>query len=332
MAKTKKRLGRGLGSLISGGVGSPADKAAATEVGQAGGIKRRGRKPTVASGRRSAAARGDKARSESTMPPAEGYFEIPIDAVDASPYQPRREINPDQLAELAESISSEGLLQPVVVRRNGERFQLVAGERRMRACTQIGLKMIPARVIDASDASSAVMSLIENLQREGLNPIEEALGFASLMRDFDLTQESVAERVGKGRATVANALRLLQLGREIQGFLSKGLLSVGHAKVILGIEDAEQRMVLARRIIESGLSVRDLERIARAVRGGNSVRSVRRRPSADAAALQAIEKELASHLNTRVQIKHSPKKGRITIEYFGNDDLHRILERLGVQT
>ncbi len=192
--------------------------------------------------------------------------------VEPSPYQARREIAPEQLAELAESIRSEGLLQPIVVRRQGEKFQLIAGERRWRAFQLLKIRAIPARVVEASDASAASIGLIENLQREGLNPIEEALGFASLVRDFDLTQETAAERVGKSRAAVANSLRLLSLDAEIQGYIAKDLLSVGHAKVLLGVEDAARRAVLARRVIEEGLSVRQTEKL------GTGGQGVRRRP------------------------------------------------------
>src|SRR5271157_3504705 len=197
------------------------------------------------------------------LPPAQGYMDIQVHLVEPSPYQPRREIASEQLAELAESIRSEGLLQPIVVRRHGDKFQLIAGERRWRAFQLLKIRTIPARVVDASDASSASIGLIENLQREGLNPIEEAQGFASLVRDFDLTQETAAERVGKSRASVANSLRLLALDAEIQGFIAKNLLSVGHAKALLAIEDAARRTVLARRVIEEGLSVRQAERLGR---------------------------------------------------------------------
>ncbi len=175
--------------------------------------------------------------------------------------------------------------------------------------------------------------MIENLQREGLNPIEEAYGYASLIRDFDLTQEQTAERVGKGRATVANSLRLLSLDAEAQGYLGKGLLSVGHAKVLLGVEDGARRAILTRRVIEEGLSVRVLERIAQAhpnasPAGHGKGRSV---PPAEAAAVTDIQKRLTTHLGARVSLQHSPKRGRIVIEYAGNDDLQRILEKIGLR-
>jgi ParB family chromosome partitioning protein len=292
----KSRLGRGLGGLISAA------------------------KPPAA--------------AVAAVPHAPGYLEVQVHLVEPSPYQARREIAPEQLNELAESIRSEGLLQPIVVRRVGDKFQLIAGERRWRAFQQLKLRSIPARVVEASDASAASIGLIENLQREGLNAIEEALGFASLVRDFDLTQETAAERVGKSRASVANALRLLSLDVEIQGYIAKDLLSVGHAKVLLGVEDEATRTVLARRVIEEGLSVRHTEKLGKA--GGanaGSKKTGRKRVLAtrDAAAVDSIEKKLTSHLGARVAVIHTPKKGRIVIEYRGNEDLQRLLERLGVE-
>ncbi len=302
MAAPKSRLGRGLGALIaSGATAAPKIEARAGTSAGAG-------HPAIA-----------------------GFQEIAVHLVEPSPYQPRKDIGADQLGELAESIRAEGLLQPIVVRRAGERFQLVAGERRWRAFQQLRLRTIPARVIEATDASSAALTLIENLQREGLNPMEEAYGYASLIRDFDLTQERVAERVGRARATVANALRLLTLDAELQGFVAKGLLSVGHAKVLLGLEDAERRAILARRVIEEGLSVRTLEKLAQGHRVSRSGRVEGRPvPPGEAAAVADIEKRLTTHLGARVALRHSPKRGRIVIEYAGNNDLQRILEKIGL--
>jgi len=306
MAAPKSRLGRGLGALIASGTAA-APKFQLPAAGP----------PHPAPGH----------------PMAPGFEEIPVARVDPSPFQPRKEINAEQLSELAESIRAEGLLQPVVVRKVGDRFQLIAGERRWRAFQQLRIPAIPARILEASDASSATLTLIENLQREGLNPIEEAYGYASLIRDFDLTQEQAAERVGKGRATVTNSLRLLTLDAEIQGFIARGLLSVGHAKVLLGLEDAERRGALARRVLEEGLSVRMLERLVQGGRGGRGGRrAARAAPAAEAAAIADLEKRLTTHLGARVAVHHSPRRGRIVIEYSGNDDLQRILEKLGLRT
>jgi ParB family transcriptional regulator, chromosome partitioning protein len=229
-----------------------------------------------------------------------------------------------------ESIRAEGLLQPIVVRAVGDKFQLIAGERRWRAFQKLSLKTIPARVMNSSDASAATLAMIENLQRADLNPVEEAHGYASLIRDFDLTQDAAAQRVGKGRATVANSLRLLNLEPELQGYLGKGLLSVGHAKVLLGVESAPERLVLARRTLEQGLSVRALEELLRHHGTSSKTGKKRRMPAATATALADIEKKLTSHLGARSSLRHSDKNGRIIIEYAGNDDLSRVLGKMGL--
>ena len=214
-------------------------------------------------------------------------------------------------------------------------FELIAGERRFRAFKLLGQPTITARIVEASNASSAALGLIENLQREGLNAIEEAHGYASLIRDFDLTQETAAERVGKGRASVANALRLLSLDLELQGFVAKNLLSVGHAKVLLGVGDTARRSLIARRVIEEGLSVRSTEKLtqsAKSTDGTPTAKPTKRGLTPkDAATVSGIEKKLTSHLGARVAVLHSPKKGRIVIEYRGNEDLQRLLEKLGVE-
>lgn len=308
-AAPKSRLGRGLGGLIS--AAAPA-------------------KPAAASTPAPVAAPAPAA------PGAPGFVEVAVSLIVPSPYQARREISPEQLSELAESIRSEGLLQPIVARKTGEKYELIAGERRWRAFQLLKIKTIPVRLVQASNASSAALGLIENLQREGLNPLEEAYGYASLIRDFDLTQEATSERVGKGRATVANALRLLSLDAELQGYVAKGILSVGHAKVLLGIEDAAQRAVIARRIIEEGLSVRATEKLVQAKKAGAAAPSAqspaaRKLAPGDAAAVAGIEKKLTSHLGARVALQHTPKKGKIVIAYAGNDDLQRILEKLGIE-
>jgi ParB family chromosome partitioning protein len=316
-AAPKSRLGRGLGGLIAA-----AKPAAPT--------------PSAASNDAPHGNHATAAPAPAAAPGAPGYLEIAVHMIEPSPYQARREITPEQLSELAESIRSEGLLQPIVVRKVGEKFQLIAGERRWRAFQQLKIKVIPARIVEASNASSAALGLIENLQREGLNPIEEAHGYASLIRDFDLTQESAAERVGKGRASVAKSLRLLSLDNDLQGYVAKNMLSVGHAKVLLGVEDPAQRAMLGRRVIEEGLSVRVTEKLAVTVKGTSSSPSPRAaaKPglsSKDAATVSGIEKKLTSHLGARCAVLHTPKKGRIVIEYRGNDDLQRLLEKLGVE-
>ncbi|KXU36513.1 chromosome partitioning protein ParB [Cephaloticoccus primus] len=324
-----------------------AGKGGAVKRAAAGDAAKEGAAPAAKSPpAKAAAARSPAAPVPESVSPAvektldrglTEYLEIPVGQIEPSPYQARRVFTPESLSELAESIRSEGLLQPIVVREVAGRYQLVAGERRWRAFQALRLKTIPARVVEAGDASSAALGLIENLQRDGLNPIEEAHGFASLIRDFDLTQEAAAARVGRSRASIANTLRLLSLDEELQGYVARNLFSTGHAKVLLGVEDAAQRALLARRVIEEGLSVRATERLvqeagkpSRAAPGsrksGGSAHSDR-----DAEAVAAIEQRLTSRLGARVAVLHTPKKGRIVIEYRGNEDLQRVLEKLGVE-
>ncbi|MEN8726161.1 MAG: ParB/RepB/Spo0J family partition protein [Lentimonas sp.] len=320
MANPKTRLGRGLGGLISG-AGSSAKQSATTSAKKS---------PATKVTKKSTPTKAVVAPA----PSAPGYREIEVKAIIANPYQPRREINPQHVEELAKSIQSEGLLQAIVVRVKGKGFELIAGERRLHAFRHLGKKTIPARIIEASDASSATLALIENLQRENLNPIDEALGYASLVRDFDLTQEAAAERVGKGRATVANAMRLLGLNNEVRGYLSRRLLSTGHAKVLLSLEQDDYRTLLARRIIETGMSVRDAEQQVRRLKesSGGSAKGRSKTAEAQETAIRDLEKRIGDHFNTRVSVKHSAKKGKLTIEYYGNDDLDRILEKLGVSS
>ncbi len=309
-APQKSRLGRGLGGLIASA--TPAKPVSSVVAGDAD-------------------SGAEPARPRAPAPAVPGYREISVSLIEPSPYQARREFPAEQLDELAESIRAEGLLQPIVVRQHGEKYQLIAGERRWRAFQKLAFKTIPARLVEASNASAAAIGLIENLQREGLNPIEEAHGYASLIRDFDLTQDAAAGRVGKGRTSVANSLRLLSLDAELQGFLGKNLLTVGHAKVLLGVPDTAQRALLARRIIEGGLSVRAAEQLVTSNKPGTSARR-RRLPAADTTAVADIEKKLTSFLGARVAVQHTPKLGKIIIEYRGNEDLQRLLEKLGVPT
>ncbi len=321
MSSSKSRLGRGLGGLISGAGANKENRKAAPPSQSA--------KPAVKK-RPAPAADGVSSGSGST-PNLPGYREIELREIVANPYQPRREIASQYVEELAKSIRSEGLIQPIVVRAKKDKFELIAGERRFLAFKHLKRLAIPARIIEASDASSATLALIENLQRENLNPIDEALGYASLLRDFDLTQEAAAERVGKSRAAVANALRLLGLSSEIQGFLSRRLISTGHAKVLLGLESETHRKLLARRIIETGMSVREAEVQVRRLRDSSSQQGKSRKvPEGESTALRDLEKRMGEHFNTRVSLKHSPKRGKIMIEYYGNDDLDRILEKLGL--
>lgn len=319
----KSRLGRGLGGLIDGAAQPTPPNATPKDETPAPASASTGRKKSTAS---------STSKSTAAVANDDGFRELAVKEIVPNPHQPRRDIDPRMVEELARSIRSEGLLQPVVVRRKGKRFELIAGERRLRAFKHLERKKIPARIIEAGDASSASLALIENLQRENLNPIDEALGYASLIRDFDLTQEATAERVGKGRATVANAMRLLVLDSEVQGYLSRRLLSTGHAKVLLGLDNDEHRRLLARRIIETGMSVRQSEQEVAKLKKkpGKPGKNGKPTNSAEETALRDLEKRISEHLNAPASLKHGAKKGKLTIEYLGNEDLERILEKLGI--
>ena len=331
MAKPKSRLGRGLDSLIAGGgkakapsPNTPAAKPQA-KVAKPATVKK---SPPLKPAEPTPATQPDLG----TPPEKASLREVPITKIVPNPHQPRKVFTQDSLNELAESIRSEGLLQPIVVREVGDHFELIAGERRWRACQQLRIKRIPIRVVEANDTSSAVMSLIENLQRENLNPLEESQGYARLMSDFGLTQEAVSERLGKARASIANSLRLLHLPREIQQFVSQRILSVGHAKVLLGLEQSDEQIMVARQIIERQLSVREAERLIQSKRSQskNPRQKIKGLSPSEEAAIADVQKRLSQTLKTQVQVKHGAKKGQIVIDYYGNEDLQRMLDHLGV--
>lgn len=313
MAIQRKSLGRGLGSIISAGAKKAADS----------GAKKIGAQPVP-----------------SPVPlkvqiSAHGLFsEIPIDKVAPSPYQARKEFSEEEIRNLADSISSEGLLQPILVRQiPGGTYELLAGERRLRACRLLGMKKIVACVQNASDSSAAAKGLIENIQRADLNPMEEARGIAYLIATFRLTQDAVSQRLGKPRSSIANSLRLLRLPESVQGYISSGMISPGHAKVILSVEDKTQQEILARRIIENGLNVRGAEDAVRRLKDGEA-RADSSTPAAkvaQSAVVRDIQNKISTRLNASVEVRHGAKKGKIIIEYLGNDDLQRILEIIGVK-
>jgi ParB family transcriptional regulator, chromosome partitioning protein len=293
----KKSLGRGLGSLIGAGVTKPALPNAAP------------------------------APAAAPVAPGLQLQELPLISIVPNPRQPRRDFDDAQVKELADSIRSEGLLQPIVVRKVKDGYELIAGERRFRAFKLIGQKTITARILEASDASSAVLALIENLQRADLNAIDEALGFASLMRDFSLTQEAVADRLGKPRASIANSVRLLALDNELQAYVRKGQLSAGHAKALLGIENVAHRVQVARLVIEKGLSVRATETEVKKLA---STKKTDRKQTVQTVVAD-VQKRLASHFASPVSVVRKGTKGSISIPFSSDDELARLLEKIGVK-
>lgn len=282
------------------------------------------------------AARPAVAGPPLAMAPVEGdeseqVRRVPLELIGPSPLQPRKEFAADALQELVESIRQHGIIQPLVVRLVDGRHELIAGERRWRAARQLGLSEVPVLVREADDRDVLELSLIENLQRADLNPIEEAHGYARLAQEFGLRQEEIAHRVGRSRAAVANAMRLLDLHPQAQTWLSQNLLSVGHAKALLSLKLPEEQLAVAETILRRSATVRATERLV--ARQLGQTRPRRRRPSlahTSEAAIADLQNRLQQHLGTRVLLHHGEKQGRIEIEYYGADDLHRLTQLMGL--
>ena len=248
-----------------------------------------------------------------------------------SPLQPRREFAREALEELVDSIRQRGIIQPLIVRPVNSRFELIAGERRWRAAKEVGLTEAPAIVRQATDLEVLELSLIENLQRADLNPIEEAQAYARLAEEFGMRQEDIAQKVGKSRASVANAMRLLDLDPQVQTWVVQDLLSVGHAKVLLGLKGHEEQRLLAEKILRQSSTVRTTERMV--ARQLGKLGGTRRRKHAEIVsptAVKDLENRLQQHLATHVTIHHGEKRGRIEIEFYGSDDLQRVVGALGL--
>lgn len=255
---------------------------------------------------------------------------VPLSAIEPNKDQPRREFDEEKLQQLADSISRYGVLQPLLVRDMGNgRYQLLAGERRWRAARLAGLTELPVQLKELEDQGVLEVALIENLQREDLNPMEQAGGYRRLMEEFSLTQEEVAARVGRSRSAVANTLRLLSLPQTIQDMVQEGALSEGHGRALVGLDESVS-LPLALQACEQGLSVRQLERLASAAaKAGREGESPAPEPAKDLYARQLGE-ALSGRLGRRVQLRPGAKKGRIEIEYYDNQDLCALLEQLGL--
>ena len=257
--------------------------------------------------------------------------QISLASIVPSPLQPRREFAREALEELVDSIRQRGIIQPLIVRPKQGQFELIAGERRWRAAKEIGLSEAPVIVRQATDLEVLELSLIENLQRADLNPIEEAEAYARLGNEFGMRQEEIAQKVGKSRAAVANSMRLLDLDQQVQTWVVQGLLSVGHAKVLLGLKGHDEQRLLAEKILRQSSTVRSTERmVARLLDKSGSRRRKTTTLRASNAAIADLENRLQQHLATHVTIHHGEKRGRIEIEYYGEDDLDRIVRALGL--
>jgi ParB family chromosome partitioning protein len=304
----KPALGRGLGALLGGTLAVP--KPAAPE------------QPATS--------------TESAAAPGERVVRVPLERIRPSPFQPRKEFAPEALKELTESIKAQGIIQPLLVRERGDHYELIAGERRWRAAQLLGLAEAPVIVRQADDTAVLEIALIENLQRENLNPMEEAQGYAELMSRFNLRQEDVATKVGKSRAWVGNAVRLLNLPAEVQTFVRDGRLSVGHAKVILALPHSQEQRLAAERILKESLSVRGTEELVAKMQKQPIVipdvsDATKNSSAASDVHVRDLENRLRERLGTKVQLKYKNGKGALDIRFFSDDELERILQILGVR-
>ncbi|MEM6884923.1 MAG: ParB/RepB/Spo0J family partition protein [Verrucomicrobiota bacterium] len=293
----RKALGRGLGALI-GSENAPAEpKKAAFPI----------------------------------VPGGEGVQEISVERLEPSALQPRKTFQPEQLSELAESIREQGIIQPLIVRSLGDKFELIAGERRWRASQAAGLTTVPVIVRKVSDKEVLEMALVENLQRADLNPIEEAEGYALLGEQYQLTQEDIAKRVGKSRAAVANALRLRSLAPDVRGFVKQNRLSVGQAKVLLALPAGAQQEAAAREVIKKELSVRQTEQLLKSLQKANKSDKKKKNRKSAQADWRDLEQQLQRVVGTKVRLVGSAEKGKIEIEYYTGSELERVLSTLGVK-
>ena len=260
--------------------------------------------------------------------------DVALDMVVPSPLQPRTQFIESPLDDLMESIRQHGIIQPLIVRLVNGKLELIAGERRWRASKKLGLATVPVIEREATDRDVLEMALIENLQREDLNPMEEAAGYVRLAEEFSLKQDEIAGRVGKSRASVANAMRLLGLHKDVQMLVAQARITVGHAKAVLVIKDHDNQLLVADRIIRGTLTVRATEKLVQSflTEAPQEPGESKKAPAARELDIhvRALTNRLREHLATHVSIQHSSKKGKIEIEYYGDDDLQRLIELLGL--
>lgn len=306
-ARKKSRLGRGLGSLM----GYSAEPAEAERALDAPMMREAVAPPTPA-----AIPRGTP-------------DELPIDKIVPNPRQPRRQFDEASLAELAASIKANGLIQPIAVRAVGDRYELIAGERRLRACKLAGMATVPAFIRAADELEQAQLALVENVQREDLNAIDRAAAYHTLIHELGLTQADLATRIGEDRSVISNHLRLLELPADVQSLLRAGTLSLGHAKVIAGVHNPAEQSRLAKLVINQGLSVRNLERVITT----GSEPNTRDPASAPSAHVRSVELALTRQLGLRVQLRTGTQKskGKLVIHYKSLDEFDSLVQRLGVE-
>jgi ParB family chromosome partitioning protein len=263
-------------------------------------------------------------------PEKEHVHQVSLASIAPSPLQPRKDFAREALEELIDSIRQHGIIQPLIVRQTNGRLELIAGERRWRAAQEAGLSQVPVIIRRASDLEVLELSLIENLQRSDLNPIEEAQGYARLAGEFGMRQEDIAAKVARSRAAVANAMRLLDLHPQIQTWIAQNLVSVGHAKVLLGLKSHEEQLLAAETVLRRNATVRDTERLVARQLGLGRSRRKKADTTTSSAAIGDLQNRLQQHLGTHVTIHHGEKRGRIDIEYYGNADLQRVVSAIGL--
>jgi len=320
-------LGRGYNALITPSVPAAAQPAVAAQ-------------PQTPPHPAPSAAAVAAAPAVPAADPRQTVLELPVAEISRSPWQPRQTFDEDALHELAESIKANGVIQPLICRKNAEgRYELIAGERRLRASLVAKLAKVPVILVDAEDRRAAEMAIIENIQRQDLNVIEEAEGYRTLAENFNLTQQDVADRVGKARASVANAVRLLELPDEVKQLVGSGLLSTGHAKVLLGLSDATEQTLLGRKCVTEDLTVRTLEKIILRRKAEADGVDTRRpgKPDLPESYVRDLADRLHKHFGTAIRLtsgmthangKHT--KGVLEIDFYDNDDLDRVLNVLGI--
>jgi ParB-like partition proteins len=292
-------------------------------------------KPTRRLGRGlDALLRGSSSRDEGERPPHSGLQTLKIASIKNNPYQPRKKFAASDLKELEDSIRTNGLLQPITVRKaaKGDGYELIAGERRLRGVTNLGWKEIPAIVRDVDDQALLTFAMIENLQRADLDPIEEAEGYQQLLQEFGLTQQAVADLVGKDRATVANSLRVLHLPSAVRDMLREGKLTLGHAKPLLGLDKPERMLSLAREIVARGLTVREVERRLQAESPHRSKpKTTKDTAATQSTAVKSVEAAVRRRLQTDIDLtQKGGGAGSLTIKFYSSDDLERILNLMGI--